>query len=81
MKGTLVGVNRRKGFIAIRTEEGELTVAELLGGYEVELEDEIRGDLNALGGETFYNITQDEELDVYVQGVQCSNRHARLLMG
>lgn len=80
MKGTVIGVNPRIGFIAIRTEEGDLTVAELLGGYEVEPEDEISGDLNALGGETFYNNTQNEEMDVYVQGVYCSVSHARMLM-
>jgi hypothetical protein len=80
MKGTVVGINHRKGFIAIRIDDGDITVAELLGDYDVELRDRIRGDLEALGGEYFYNLTKQEELDVFVQGTGCSNDNAKLLL-
>jgi hypothetical protein len=81
MLGTVIGINRRKGFIAIRLDgDGDITVAELLGDYDIDLRDRIRGDLEALGGEDFYNLTKQEELDVYVQGTGCSDYNARLLL-
>tara|TARA_R110002124_G_scaffold102425_3_gene250552 strand:- start:429 stop:677 length:249 start_codon:yes stop_codon:yes gene_type:complete len=80
MIGTVVGINPRKGFIAIRIDDGDVTVAELLGDYDVDLRDRVRGDLEALGGEYFYNLTKQEELDVFVQGTGCSNDNAKLLL-
>ncbi|GEK71557.1 MULTISPECIES: hypothetical protein [Halomonas] len=80
MEGKIVGINYRRGLIAIRTEQADVTVAELLGGYTVELKDEIQGNLYSLGGETFYNSTKLEEMDVFVEGVHCSFEDAKLMI-
>jgi hypothetical protein len=72
-------VNPRKGFVAVQTSNG-ITVFELLGGYEVNVGDKIRGDFDALGGETYYNVTESEEMDVFVQGIHCSPDSARQMM-
>lgn len=79
MKGNVIAVNIKKGFVAISTDDG-ITVFELLGGYDVEVGDVISGNLDALGGETFNNETQSEEMDVYVQGVHCTESNAKHLM-
>ncbi|HGN0867346.1 TPA: hypothetical protein ACKROV_000556 [Providencia alcalifaciens] len=67
LKGVIVHIERRIGWIAIRDEFGEITIAELLGGYDVEKGNVITGNLHSEGGETFYNHSTDEELDVYVE--------------
>ena len=79
MKAKIIAVNFKKGFVAVSTGGG-ITVFELLGGYDVEVGDVISGDLESLGGETFVNETQSEEMDVYVQGVHCTEANARQLM-
>ncbi|KAB8307614.1 MULTISPECIES: hypothetical protein [Rahnella] len=68
MRGVVVHHEHRIGFIVIRDSIGEFTVAELLGGYDVEKGQIISGALHVLGNETFINETEDEELDVIVQG-------------
>ncbi len=68
MRGVVVHHEHRIGFIVIRDPFGEFTIAELVGGYEVEKGHVISGELHALGCETFINETEDEELDVIVQG-------------
>lgn len=68
MRGVVVHHEHRIGFIVIRDPLGEFTIVELVGGYEVEKGHVISGELHALGSETFINETEDEELDVIVQG-------------
>lgn len=75
----VIAVNSRKGFVAVQTNGG-ITVFELLGGYEVNVGDVIHGDFTALGGETYRNLTNDEDMDVFVQGVHCSSENARRMM-
>lgn len=67
MRGVVVHHEHRIGYIVIRDQIGEFTVAELLGGYEVERGHVITGNFHSLGSETFYNETESEELDVIVQ--------------
>ena len=75
----VVGVNPRKGLVAVQTDTG-ITVFELLGGYEVSVGDSIRGDFETHGGETYFNITTGDEMDVFVQGIHCSPDVARRMM-
>ena len=44
------------------------------------MEDDISGDLEAHGGETVRNETQNESMDVFIQGVHCTPANAKLLM-
>jgi hypothetical protein len=79
VKGKVVGINTRKGFVAVDAANG-ITVLELLGSYEVEMEDIISGALESLGGETVRNETQNETMEVYIQGVHCTIANANSLM-
>ena len=79
MKGTVIAVNQQKGFIAVQLDGG-ITVIELLGGYEVSVGDIICGNLEDHGGETLRNVTENEDMDAYIQGVHCSPQNAKNLM-
>ncbi|OAT23532.1 hypothetical protein M977_00441 [Buttiauxella gaviniae ATCC 51604] len=76
MRGTVVHHEKRIGYIVIRDPMGEFTVAELLGGYDVEKGHVISGDLHSLGGETFTNETEEEEIDVFVQSYGMSEQQS-----
>ena len=71
MKGTIIMINEKRGFIAVQTK-CDISVIELLGGYIVELEDVVSGDLESEGSDEIMNITQDEEMDVFIQATGCS---------
>ena len=79
MEGIVIGVNPRKGFVAVDTDHG-ITVMELLGGYHVECGDIVAGDLESCGDELVRNKSQYEDMDVFVQGVYCTAENARQLM-
>lgn len=79
MKGHVMDVNPRKGFVAIQTDDG-ITVMELLGGYDVDLEDIITGEFENHGGEIVHNLTKGEDMSVYIQSVHCTPNSARTLM-
>lgn len=68
MKGKVVLMNPRRGMAALMTEDGDYTSFEILGS-DLELGDILSGNLEALGGETWYNETQLEEVDVYVEDI------------
>lgn len=76
MKGTIVHVEHRIGWIAIRDVRGEITIAELLGGYDVEKGHIISGNLHMLGSETFVNHSTEEKLSVFVEYTRLSERQA-----
>ncbi|HHU0693263.1 hypothetical protein [Citrobacter sp. Marseille-Q3906] len=80
MRGVVVHHEHRIGYIVIRDPKGEFTVAELLGGYDVEKGHVISGDLHRLGGETFLNETEDEDIDVFVQGYGMSEQQSILMI-
>ncbi len=79
MKGEVILINYQKGFIAIQTDYG-VSVVELLGSYDVEIGDIISGNLDDCGGEDLFNITQDEEMDTYIQATGCSQSCIQELM-
>lgn len=79
MIANVVAVNPRKGFVAVRTADS-ITVFELLGAHEVVVGDAIQGDFEALAEETYYNLTSDEAIDVFVQGRRCVPRNAWRMM-
>jgi hypothetical protein len=68
MKGIVCNI-QKNGFIEIQTGT-YISVVELLGGYDIEIGDEIKGNLESLGGEVLFNISQDEEMDVFIQDLK-----------
>jgi hypothetical protein len=78
MKATVVLVNQTRGMVAAKTEDGEYSIFELLGGYDIEVGDVVSSqDFHSMGGETYRNMTKNEDMDVYVQNVVGNIEQAR----
>jgi hypothetical protein len=67
-------------FFAVQTSGG-ITVVENPSGCDVQVGDVIRGNFETLGGESMYNETQLEEMDVFVQDFHCSRQVVRQTYG
>ncbi|MGV2879417.1 hypothetical protein D9O29_01575 [Pantoea vagans] len=80
MRGVVVHHEHRIGYIVIRDPMGEYTVAELMGGYDVEKGHVISGDLHSHAGETFINESKDEEIEVFVQGYGMTEQQSILMI-
>ena len=59
---------QKYGFVEIHTDIF-ISIIELLGGYKVEIGDEIKGNLYSLGGEEVYNISKEEETNIFIQSI------------
>ena len=68
MKGKVALLNIKRGMAALITESEDFTTFELHGN-EVEIGDIISGDLESLGGATWYNETKMENIDVFVEDI------------
>lgn len=68
MVGKVYIINHQMEWIAILTESGSFSIAEVLG-KPPELGDIVLGDLESLGGETLYNRTTNEKIDVFIQDI------------
>lgn len=67
MKG-IVTKTRLNGFYEVKTDT-IVSVFELVGCSDVNIGDEIEGSLEALGGKTLTNVTQNETFDAVIQEV------------
>lgn len=76
MRGQVRAINPARGMVAIQTPDG-FTIIELTGD-DVELGDVIAWeDATAMGGETYYNVTQGRPIEVYVQNHHVSEARLR----
>lgn len=75
MKAIVKVINSRRGIYAAEIEgQGEYVIFELLDSNEPEIGDVIsHPDFYSMGSETFKNITQQYQIDVYVQNVCGAN--------
>jgi hypothetical protein len=64
LKGKVIKIERE--MITVLIENDRTSFIELLGD-EVDLGDILSGNLEDLGGETLFNITQNEEIEVFIQ--------------
>ncbi len=55
--------------LVVRLEDGMYSVVEPMGGYNIEIGDELVGDLETEGSTVLMNITYDEEIDAIIQYV------------
>lgn len=71
MKATVKLLNSTKGMYAAEIENnGEYVIFELLDSSEPDVGDVlIAGDFYNMGGETFQNLTQNCQIDVFVENV------------
>lgn len=70
MKATVVLVNQQRGMVAAKIEDGEYSIFELIGVYGVGVGDIVSSsDFYSMGGETYRNLTKNQNMDVYVQNV------------
>jgi hypothetical protein len=75
MKATVQVINPSRGMYAAEIDgQGEYVIFELLDSTEPEIGDIVsHPDFYSMGGETFKNITQQCEIEVYVQNVCGAN--------
>lgn len=71
MKATVKFINPNRGMYAAEIEgAGEYVIFELLDSSEPEIGDVVsHSDFYSMGGETFSNLTQRCQIDVFVQNV------------
>lgn len=80
MKGTVSFINPRNGFFAVQVEDNDFTVIELTDTCEVEAGDVVSGDLDSHGGTSLKNVTKNEVMSVYIQGIHCAVATARAMV-
>lgn len=76
MRGIVAYTIKCIGWIAIRNEHGEITLAELTGPYEMRKGDAITGNLHTLGHEVFINHSAGEYIDVFIHHVRLTDQQA-----
>ena len=76
MLGQIVAINHNNGMFIVRVEDGSYTVAELLGGYDIENGQRLAGNLRDVGDAKLMNHDSGERMDCYLQGYDCTWKHA-----
>jgi hypothetical protein len=80
MRGNVVIINLQTGLFAVRLDDGDFSVLELLDGSQLEPNDVLDGELDALGGEEVSNVTHSSKMSVFGQSGRCSLVVARRLV-
>lgn len=80
-RGNIVGINRRNGLFVVRDESGQLVVFELMDSVDLEIDDEVIGDLYVLGGHELRHVRSGATMAVYGQSGVCTLAHARAVLG
>lgn len=76
MKGIVKYINTHNGLCAIELESNNFTIFEDFDqGFEVG--DHVTGNLEDLGGETLFNVTQGIYVDGFIENIGCSINHLR----
>ncbi len=76
MKGTVTMINPTRGMAAAETDEG-FTVFEICEvTCSLDVGDEVSGPLDSLGSERLYNVTKKENMDTFIQDIQCGVQRA-----
>ena len=70
MKAEIILMNPTRGMIVARSDEVGFVIFELLGDYSPEIGDVVsHSDFSSKGSEKYRNVTQREDMDVYVEGI------------
>ena len=81
MKGIVKIINPKRGLIAVEVDFNDFTVMEILEtSCSIDVGDFVSGNLDAHAGETVINLTKNEKMEVFIEGVNCSAQNAQQLM-
>jgi hypothetical protein len=64
-------VNPKQGQVAVETSSG-FTVVEIVDTVDLEVDDELAGDLESLGGGVLRLLPSGEKVDVFIQAIHAS---------
>ena len=68
MNGKVYQINPKRGMVAVLTENGDFTIIEIIGSYEIDIGDELTWkNATGLGSEHYRNITKNQIIEVFVQ--------------
>jgi hypothetical protein len=81
MKGSVVGINQRKGMILVDTGDGEYSLIELLGESDLEIGDLLEGNLQSLGGERVRILPNGREMHTFIQDIHMTKSHGLKRIG
>lgn len=76
MKGKVVMVNPRNGCFAVRREDGDFVLCREIGQFTIMIDDEVSGDLDALGKVTLDNLTSRKPIRAFMQETYTSSMKA-----
>lgn len=79
--GTIVRINPRNGMFIVRFESGAYCVLELFDSIDIEVGDQIRGGVNALGPHMAFHVGQGQAFEVIGQTGECSLQYALSVAG
>lgn len=65
--GTIVEISRRGVMFIVHVDGGDFAVFELLDSIALEVGQQVRGDLDALGSEDFFHLEEQTMFQVYGQ--------------
>lgn len=80
MRSKVYMINHQKGWIALLTENNSFSIVEVLEMNLPNIGDIISGEVESLGRELFYNESQNEEVDVFVQEIYSGQKEAMRLL-
>lgn len=67
MKVVIIGTNHARGLYIFKNSDGEYGYFELLSGCDLEIDDALIGDFNALAGEIVRKADTGEEIEVFIE--------------
>ena len=81
MQGIVKMINPTRGMIAVEVDTNDFTVMEILeASSDVEIGDTISGNLDQHAGETVTNLTKNEKMSVFIEGINCTPLNAKNLI-
>lgn len=80
MKGIVKFINQNRGLCAIELDTNNYTIFEDLDG-NLSINDIVSGNLEDLGGDTIYNITQQIHVDGSIENIGCSFNQLKNQLG
>ena len=72
LRGTVIGVNKRRGYLAVQIDDGPVSVLELTSGPMPAVDDRGRGDLTGLANGVVRNMSRECDFRARVHATACN---------